>query len=291
MTRANLNKEYFTNRKDRYLRFTAQTQLSDYCFNFLREISRFSYRLLPADDEKLKNLNHHSYIRGEYAVVWPDSESHPHHITEKVHQAVTSFQKSYRIEREDTAPTPSDVHLFPIIQAGQFRIREEERFFQLLFGHLKKSAVRAILPAVGSLPVAFSSILQERPLMHLTSGYFSLYKPYQSLILGTPQVGVSIVAASPKVLPFPIPGSILLMSFGMFQANGFFGSKGISGRIPEGYTYLEQRFMRAVRITAGMFTRMAVGVGLDPNVELSEWEKDGWTYHAKGLILTPLVIL
>ncbi|KAF9070507.1 hypothetical protein BDP27DRAFT_1323778 [Rhodocollybia butyracea] len=48
--RANLNKEYyFTNRKDRYPRFTGQAPLSDYCFDFLRKISTFSYQAVPAD--------------------------------------------------------------------------------------------------------------------------------------------------------------------------------------------------------------------------------------------------
>lgn len=51
------------------------------------------------------------------------------------------------------------------------------------------------------------------------------------------------------------------------QANGFYNGRGISGRIPEAYTYLEQRFMKA-----------AYGA----NVSLKEWDRNGWTYHAKG---------
>ncbi|KIK66890.1 hypothetical protein GYMLUDRAFT_257598 [Collybiopsis luxurians FD-317 M1] len=270
---ANLNQAYFTNRRDRYLRFSAEPQLADYCFNFLREVSAFSYRLLPADIfDSGQNANPHSYKHGECVVVWPDPETHPHHITDKVHNALTSFQTSYRKEEAEKSKsdaispcTKSGVLLFPIIQAGQFRIREEERFFQLLFGHLKKAAMRAMLPPVGSLPAGVSSITQERPLMDLTSGYFNLYGPYQGLILSTPQVGARIVCASPK-------------------ANGFFGSKGISGRIPEGYTLLEQKFMKAVRRTAMMFAKLGLH---QSNVELREWEKDGWTYHAKGLWLSP----
>ncbi|KAF5366095.1 hypothetical protein D9757_012707 [Collybiopsis confluens] len=65
----------------------------------------------------------------------------------------------------------------------------------------------------------------------------------------------------------------------------FFGSKGISGQIPEGYTFLEQKFMKVVRKTARNFARIGfLGQG---NVELREWEKEGWTYHAKGLWLSP----
>jgi len=62
-----------------------------------------------------------------------------------------------------------------------------------------------------------------------------------------------------------------------FQANGFYGSKGISSRLPEGYTWLEQRFMTAVRASQPQNPRSVPG-----SVELKEWNRQGWTYHAKG---------
>jgi len=103
-------------------------------------------------------------------------------------------------------------------------------------------------------------------LVDLTSGYFGLYKPYQHLILAS-DVDTRIVAASPR-------------------ANGFFGSKGISGRIPEGYTLLEQRFMRVVK-KAGRLWNAPADSAPGSGVQLSEWEKDGWTYHAKGIWVSP----
>ena len=64
------------------------------------------------------------------------------------------------------------------------------------------------------------------------------------------------------------------------QANGFYRSKGVSGRIPEGYTLLEQRFWRGIirsnRVWSGQH-----------GVQLHEWVRDGWTYHAKGIWVTP----
>lgn len=63
------------------------------------------------------------------------------------------------------------------------------------------------------------------------------------------------------------------------QANGFYGSRGISGRIPEGYTLLEQRFMRAVRKAGRLPSSELAGITLE------EWEKEGWTYHAKGEVV------
>lgn len=40
---------------------------------------------------------------------------------------------------------------------------------------------------------------RKRPFFELTSGYFSLYQPYQKIILGSRSVDCRIVAASPKV--------------------------------------------------------------------------------------------
>jgi CDP-diacylglycerol--glycerol-3-phosphate 3-phosphatidyltransferase len=66
----------------------------------------------------------------------------------------------------------------------------------------------------------------------------------------------------------------------VFQANGFFGSKGISGRIPEGYTLYEQRFISAVLKAGRLWSGSSPKAG--QGVLLNEWEKPGWTYHAKG---------
>ena len=74
------------------------------------------------------------------------------------------------------------------------------------------------------------------------------------------------------------------------QANGFYGSKGVSGRLPEGYTLLEQRFMRQVR-QAGLEWLHDDDTRLEgPAVQLNEWEREGWTYHAKGTASTFLII-
>lgn len=68
------------------------------------------------------------------------------------------------------------------------------------------------------------------------------------------------------------------------KANGFYGSNGVSGRIPEGYTLLEQRFMKAVRGARREWKHEQVNWPTlrGPGVQLSEWERPGWTYHAKG---------
>ncbi|PVF95578.1 phospholipase D/nuclease [Serendipita vermifera] len=95
-------------------------------------------------------------------------------------------------------------------------------------------------------------------MIDLTSGYFSLYKLYHPQVFDS-RCRWRILAASPK-------------------ANGFYGSKGISGRIPHGYTILESQFWNGVK-----------GAGKEQQVELREWERPEWTYHAKGIWIRPSI--
>lgn len=287
-TRANLNKSYFTNRQDRYIHFSSHAHLAQYCFEFLRTISTFSYKLLPSASD----LTPHSYQHEGYTLHWPDPQTHPHQIHQKAEAALSEFQTAQRGTNVPRAlpvtphPTnnqaepslhasPSDIDnvlLFPIIQAGQFNIRQEEEALSLLFRHLK--------PDPNS-----TALSNSRPLVDLTSGYFGLYQPYQDLVLVS-NVNTRIVAASPKVCArYSLRHPHCLKFCILLQANGFFGSKGISGRIPEGYTLLEQRFMRAVEM-AGLVWNNTVGRDAGKGVQLTEWEREGWTYHAKGKSLT-----
>lgn len=63
------------------------------------------------------------------------------------------------------------------------------------------------------------------------------------------------------------------------KANGFYKSKGVSHLIPEGYTLLESRFHRDL-VRKGRDWDDATQTG----IELTEWNRPGWTYHAKGAL-------
>lgn len=101
--------------------------------------------------------------------------------------------------------------------------------------------------------------LLSRPLKSytFTAGYFNPH----------PLITSSILAASGR-------GTILTAHP---LANGFYGSKGISGMLPAAYSHL---FLKFARLARGR------------SIQLCEWqrgmmgEKDGWTYHAKGLWVT-----
>jgi CDP-diacylglycerol--glycerol-3-phosphate 3-phosphatidyltransferase len=237
----------------------------------METVKSFSYKLLPNESSTLSmpaTPNPHTYTHEDYTLYWPNFDTHPHYFNSIAEEALSQFQKrhcthSKQISSNNSADSAQMPLLIPIIQAGQFNIREEESTIQLLFRHLTKNS------------------LKRRPLLDLTSGYFSLYTPYQNLILNSPNVDCRIVAASPKVSHSSPLWSVLWSIKYIFQANGFYGSKGISGRIPEGYTLYEKRFMNAVA-KAGRLWRGDSQTG-GQGVLLTEWEKPGWTYHAKGI--------
>ncbi|CAK5269581.1 unnamed protein product [Mycena citricolor] len=231
---ANLNKSYFTDRQDRYLHFSSQPILSKFCLDFIKTVSSFSFKLQTASSSV---IGEHSRKTPDYSLIWPESSIHPHQIHDMAEEGLSSLQQTY-IQHTAKDDVSDKVVLFPLMQAGQFNIRDEENALAALFNHLESHT-----PA-------------SRPILDLTSGYFGLYKKYRQLILDSSLVDCRIVAAAPL-------------------ANGFYGSKGVSGRIPEGYTLLEQRFMAAV-----------ARAGKQPSVQLNEWHQDGWTYHAKGIWLS-----
>ncbi|EGG10378.1 uncharacterized protein MELLADRAFT_103410 [Melampsora larici-populina 98AG31] len=88
-----------------------------------------------------------------------------------------------------------------------------------------------------------------------TSGYFSILRDYKRMLLES-NLNVSITSASP-------------------EANGFYQSKGVSKYIPDAYTYLESLFYQDI-----------IKARKQDQIQIREWIKEGWTYHAKGIWLS-----
>ena len=172
--RANLNSSYFTDRQDRYLRFRSHTEFAQYCRDFLHKSSTFSYRLLPPSPQSNAPYNLH----------WPDPHTHPHHLESKAKKALTELQSTW-IDKSRARPPPlgTEVLLFPVIQAGQFGIREEEQAVGLIFDRLAKCQ---------------TDDSSTSPTVDLTSGYFGLSRLYQSFVLKS-GVYTQLLCASPQV--------------------------------------------------------------------------------------------
>ena len=138
-------------------------------------MSGFSYRVLA-----------NSATNGP-VLHWEDTSVLPWQIQSKAERALSQFQMKHLLSSvsspsSEEQANASDVVIFPIVQAGQFNIREEEHTLSMLFDHLGSQ----------------EHCVDQQPVMDLTSGYFGLSKEYQDLILQS-NVGCTIIAASPKV--------------------------------------------------------------------------------------------
>ncbi|KAG0250156.1 CDP-diacylglycerol--glycerol-3-phosphate 3-phosphatidyltransferase [Mortierella polycephala] len=98
---------------------------------------------------------------------------------------------------------------------------------------------------------------EEPAKLFITSGYFNFGKRYTEAIINTKTADVCLIAASP-------------------EANGFFNSAGISKYIPPAYTFIEQQFFNDAK-----------AVGNAERIKIEEYQRKGWTYHAKGLWVYP----
>ena len=89
--------------------------------------------------------------------------------------------------------------------------------------------------------------------IHLGSGYFNLTDAYMDTLLSDSSAFIKILSASP-------------------QANGFFNGAGVSGYIPDAYTYIAKQFMARVNQHQQQ-----------DRITLFEYFREGWTFHGKGL--------
>jgi CDP-diacylglycerol--glycerol-3-phosphate 3-phosphatidyltransferase len=125
----------------------------------------------------------------------------------------------------------------------------------LLASSTELPSLTKILSALSTPPLSNSS-------WTFTAGYFNMTPSFRRLLLSTRPSSGTVLTAHP-------------------YANGFFGSKGVSGMLPDAYTHLAKMFLRKVRHE-----------GLSDSITLREWrkgkvgEEGGWTYHAKGLWVT-----
>jgi len=121
----------------------------------------------------------------------------------------------------------------------------------------------AIVPLVqaGSLGVTqdekftlkfLDTFSRPQDVLHLASGYFNLTQQHMAAVTRS-SATVKILTASPR-------------------ANGFFGSRGVSQFVPDGYTCMERKFLKEISKK-----------GREDAVSMHEYFRPGWTFHGKGL--------
>ncbi|KAJ9663928.1 CDP-diacylglycerol--glycerol-3-phosphate 3-phosphatidyltransferase [Coniosporium apollinis] len=185
-----------------------------------------------------------------YTMEWPSTNPGPAPLTDPKgfsKQAATILDPLIRPSTKIApASTTSKTLVYPLFQ----------------FTPLLKPDTSTELPALRTVLTALTKPGLARSSWTFTAGYFNMTPEVRSLLLATNPARGTVIAASP-------------------WANGFYGSRGISGMLPAAYTLLSRRFLDAV-----------ARVGLSQQITLKEWrrgtvnEPGGWTYHAKGLWVT-----
>ncbi|KAH0537380.1 hypothetical protein FGG08_005822 [Glutinoglossum americanum] len=246
--RANLSNDYFTNRQDRYHVFNSK-EITDYFSDIHKGVSSLSYLVQPSTDGGVN-----SHISTGYHLEWPSSNPAPPPLTNP-----SAFAKSAGIvlnplvkplesstKRTSAGPLDYDTIVYPLSQ-----------FTPLL--HPDTSTEH---PGLTTVLKALTAENWKASKWMFTAGYFNIHPKLKALLLASQSEHGTVVTASP-------------------WANGFYGSKGISGLLPSAYTLLSRRFLESVhRADRGS------------QIKLKEWRRGtvgkpgGWTYHAKGLWVT-----
>ncbi|KAJ4302923.1 CDP-diacylglycerol--glycerol-3-phosphate 3-phosphatidyltransferase [Kalmusia sp. IMI 367209] len=180
-----------------------------------------------------------------YTISWPSTNPAPSPLTSS-----SGFKKSaskhltHLLTPSNSPPAlanPSTTTIYPVLS-----------LVPLLDTSTELPALTTVLTALSKPPFNPST-------WTFTAGYFNMTPAFRRMLLRTRPASGTVLTAHPF-------------------ANGFYGSKGVSGMLPDAYTHLSKMFLRKVKYD-----------GLDESIHLKEWrrgkvnEEGGWTYHAKGL--------
>ena len=262
---ANLSNDYFTNRLDRYHVFHSK-ELADYYHTIHEAVCEISYEVKPSGN-----------CPGGFELVTPHARGIPDPVWHS-----NKFQAYAKQHLEPLIRPRARQKMFPqAFDEGKTVVYPLAQF-DVLLGHPRNrqwmdlelaSFTSTEKPVLERLLKDFAENPRLTPSnWTFTAGYFNIDPDIcQALIAAAhkPRTGTAgaqqactVITASP-------------------WANGFYGSKGISGMLPAAYTLLSRRFLRSV-----------ASAGKQDSIQLKEWrrgtvgEPDGMTYHAKGLWLT-----
>lgn len=185
-----------------------------------------------------------------FVLEWPESNAHPAPLADPkgyIATATNALAPLLNPRRESPLlERETDTQVYPLLQLTP--LLKPDTSTEL-------PALTSILSKLGKPPLAGSK-------WTFTAGYFNMTPEVRQLLLNSNPASANVVAASP-------------------WANGFYGSKGVSGLLPAGYTYLARRFLDAVSRSS-----------LSNQIAVKEWRRGtvnmpgGWTYHAKGIWIT-----
>lgn len=250
MSGANLSDDYFTNRQDRYHVFSS-AQITEYFWKIQSQVSKVSFKVVPKGPAK----DVENGTAPGFTLEWPTEN-----IAENPLSNAPGGKFSLKLATNPIAelintrslklPTAveathqeADTAVYPLSQMTQLFHSDTSTELRALTSVLRRLAS----PAFSASSWMF------------TAGYFNPDLSLTKLLISTSSNQGTVVTASP-------------------WANGFYGSKGVSGLLPPAYSLLARRFLERVQ-----------KAGRAENIVLKEWRKgtvgkpQGWTYHAKGL--------
>ncbi|KAI9851406.1 MAG: CDP-diacylglycerol--glycerol-3-phosphate 3-phosphatidyltransferase [Thelocarpon superellum] len=216
-------------------------KMTDYFARIHDVVGSLSFRVQPDPDP----------LGSGYTVEWPPSNSAPSPLVspgtfiESSSKVLRPLIQPTGVSRTDAAAT-HDTIVYPLAQLTPL-LRPDSS--------TEHRGLTAVLRNLSSSAFADSRWM-------FTAGYFNIHPTLKSLLLSSTSTHGTVITASP-------------------WANGFYGSRGVSGMLPAAYTLLSRRFLESVQ-----------RAGRGSQIELKEWRRGtvgtpgGWTYHAKGLWVT-----
>jgi CDP-diacylglycerol--glycerol-3-phosphate 3-phosphatidyltransferase len=187
---------------------------------------------------------------GGYTMAWPTSNAAPSPLDSPSQFKTAASKHLSHLLTPSNSPsssssaTSSTTTIYPVLS-----------LVPLLQTSTELPALTSVLTSLARAPFTGSS-------WTFTAGYFNMTSSFRRMLLATRPARGTVLTAHP-------------------HANGFYGSAGVSGMLPDAYTHLAKMFLRKVKYE-----------GLIDSITLKEWrfgkvnEEGGWTYHAKGLWVT-----
>lgn len=217
--------------------------ITEYFSTLHQTVSSLSFLLKPSDSP------------AGFELIWPESNQAPSPLDN--HKQFVS--KSTSLLRSIISPKQAGIA--SANNHGDAKL-DTSVFVLAQMSQLLSPDTSTELPAITHVLKTLAAPQYENSSWTFTAGYFNPAPSLTKLLLSTASRNNTVITASPF-------------------ANGFYGSKGVSGLLPDAYTLLARRFVQAVARSKQ-----------DGSIVLKEWrrgtvgEPGAWTYHAKGLWVT-----
>ena len=241
---ANLSRDYFTNRQDRYWLFQ-NNELNNYYFQILELIGSLSYKVeMNTNSRKNPCLPYLIWPKNNFTV---DPLKDRNQFLRDSSLIITKFLHEKRNIEQKNITKDWDTVIFPISQ------------FTPLFKHslLNKSTELPTILSLFNIMKNYNLKNNSNINWTFTAGYFNIFPSIRKNMLESNCTNSNVIAASSK-------------------ANVFYESKGVSKHLPDAYLHLAYKFLKQVNSSNShiVVKEWENGTHNKPN---------GWSYHAKGI--------